>query len=260
MASIYRMQIFNKMQMILGKKENADETKDLLDYAKKLPYLIEDLDYEIGHAKLPSISLNGDKFANTHIYRSREKDTETVESEKIKSLKTRRRRIRKRQEGPEATVTFFSVISKNPKEILLELSSKITDSVIQAGNPVCHGCGKTAGNLRVDCLEFLNRSMSHLICEKEKCKNEAITAYEEWKMRFIKLIKNFSSHSLMNTDRLYVRVGKCNMKECYTLANERCQGCFSVYYCGRNCQKEDWTLHRQECKQKKLEKKKAKSS
>jgi len=43
----------------------------------------------------------------------------------------------------------------------------------------------------------------------------------------------------------------CQMCEMYT--EKRCLGCFHVWYCGTQCQKQDWSTHKNACKKRKAE-------
>ncbi|KDR81711.1 hypothetical protein GALMADRAFT_59073 [Galerina marginata CBS 339.88] len=42
--------------------------------------------------------------------------------------------------------------------------------------------------------------------------------------------------------------GMCSAPDCLQEATQKCSGCKTAFYCGATCQKEQWPLHKKECK------------
>ena len=65
---------------------------------------------------------------------------------------------------------------------------------------------------------------------------------------FLKIQVRFTGiNSLSDMLTRYIKSSKCNNQECKIFTRTKCSKCKAAVYCSKVCQKQDWTIHRQNC-------------
>ena len=229
------------METAFGSSNSGDNLLKETENKKNDVFFIEDLREEMDFLKLKSVPATGDLYSNTYMHRS--------------VYWADRKKTRTVHYAVKPIVTYYLTTKKTLLGILNELNETIFEDVMKEPFSVCYCCGGGVTTLDFKPLENFNRCWSYLTCGKDACRDKGKEEFGLTSKEFdAKLIK-YGTENLKNANRKYVRMARCNVKSCTKMTHDRCKGCKFVFYCSRVCQKKDWRRHKEECSQKKIEKK-----
>lgn len=98
---------------------------------------------------------------------------------------------------------------------------------------------------RSESISFEQRSQEAM---HEACKQEAPKVREQIDMAVaMQIIEMGYKEMVKNNPSYTVECGACHQKKSLTIMHQ-CGRCMKVFYCGEECQRNDWSIHKQTCK------------
>ena len=114
-----------------------------------------------------------------------------------------------------------------------------------------------SGRSAIECYRYLRRTVSQLQkirsagdYELERRRNLSIVQKFKLRVEIQEAINDFARHALKDwNSNQNDQLSKCLCAKCGMNMLQKCKQCSmcSVRYCSRNCQKSDWTAHKETC-------------
>ena len=128
-------------------------------------------------------------------------------------------------------------------ERLIRAGAKVDAKHRFGGTPLSEACMTT----HYDAIELLLKHGADSFIKDNDggCPNIYTKFNPRMQKLFMKYYKKNMKEEMKSPD--YESQSKCNFCKKKDKSNKKCSGCYSVWYCGSNCQRQDWTSHKDAC-------------
>ena len=135
-----------------------------------------------------------------------------------------------------------------------EVTFKMAEKLIRAGavvdakhrfggTPLSEACMTT----HYEAIEILlKHGADHYVKDNDGISPNEIT---RWNPRMQQLFGKYYKKNMKEKTKSpdYDSNSKCNVCKAKDTTNKKCSGCYTVWYCGPKCQKQDWSTHKDAC-------------